>query len=153
MANSGIMPVQPATGDGFMPRILVVDDEPTNVELLKLALGRKRFEVLGAYTGLDGLTLAQVEMPDAIILDLMLPDITGEDFCLQLRQNPSIGHLPILVLTARGNTSASIDAVLAAGANAYMSKPANFAALADQLEQLIAAGDSLQNLHSSAMNR
>jgi DNA-binding response OmpR family regulator len=125
-----------------MPRILVVDDEQPNVELLTLALGRKGFEVIGAYTGCDGLTLAQIEAPDAIVLDMMLPDIGGGEFCRQLRQTPKIAGLPVVVLTARQSTSADIDRILAAGANCYMTKPANFTELADELNHLIAVNRS-----------
>ncbi len=126
-----------------MPRILVVDDEPPNVELLQMAPGRKGFEVLGAYTGWDGLTLAQVEMPDAIILDMMLPDIGGEEFCRQLRQTPAIARLPIVILTACDRTSVAVHRVMAAGANCFMTKPANFTELATRLHQLIIMDSSL----------
>ncbi len=121
-----------------MPRILVVDDEPPNIELLRMALGRKGFEILGANTGCEGLILAQVECPDAIILDMMLPDINGEEFCRQLRQTPATARLPVVVLTAKQGTSADVSRTLAAGANSYMVKPANFTELAARLTSLIA---------------
>ncbi len=126
-----------------MPRILVVDDEQPNVELLTMALARKGFEVIGANTGSDGLNRAQVDAPDAIVLDMLLPDIGGAEFCRQLRQMPAIARLPIVVLTARQNNSADVDRLLEAGANCYMTKPAKFTELADQLNQLIAQNKSL----------
>ncbi len=126
-----------------MPRILVVDDEPPNVELLTIALGRKGFGVIGAYTGCDGLSLARAEMPDAIILDMLLPDIGAEEFCRQLRKTPEIAHLPIIVLTALQGTSTEVQGVIEAGANCFKTKPANFTELAAQLHHLIALDNNL----------
>jgi DNA-binding response OmpR family regulator len=122
-----------------MPRILVIDDEQPNIDLLRMALTRKGFEVIGATAGLEGLVLAQIEQPDAIILDMMLPDIGGEELCRQFRQIPAISRLPILVLTARQSTSGDVEQMLLAGATGYLTKPANFIELAAQLNSLIAA--------------
>jgi DNA-binding response OmpR family regulator len=122
-----------------MPKILVVDDEPDNVGLLRVVLRRHGFEVVEACNGLDGLILAEVEAPDAIVLDWMLPDISGEEFCVRLRNNSTTAQLPILVLSAL-NAQAARDKALAAGANHYMTKPAHFAELADQLRRLSMPG-------------
>lgn len=119
-----------------MSKILIVDDEPENITMLGMVLQRRGFEIVGAPNGLDGLTLAEVEAPDAIILDLMLPDISGEEFCVRLRNHPAIAHLPIVVLSARF-AEQSRDKALAAGANYYMAKPANFVELVNELNHLI----------------
>ncbi|MHB8750668.1 MAG: response regulator transcription factor [Aggregatilineales bacterium] len=121
-----------------MPKVLVVDDELDNVRLLQFVLQRHGFEVVGASNGVEGLTLAQVETPDAIILDMMLPDISGEEFCTRLRRDAATARLPILVLSAR-SAPAFIDRAIAAGANFYMTKPANFTELVGELRRLIAS--------------
>ena len=108
-----------------MLKILVVDDEATNIDLLELVLRKRGFEIIGASNALDGLVLAEVEQPDAIILDMMLPDLSGEDFCVRLRRNARIAHLPVVALTAR-TSPADKEKALAAGVNYYMTKPANF---------------------------
>ena len=119
-----------------MPKILIVDDEPENITMLGMVLQRRGFEIIGASNALDGLTLAEVEAPDAIILDMMLPDVNGEEFCKRLRSNPAIAHMPIVVLSARVVEQGK-ERALAAGANAYMTKPANFGELVNTLKQLI----------------
>jgi DNA-binding response OmpR family regulator len=119
-----------------MPKILLVDDEEDNITMLGMFLQRRGFEVVGASNGLDGLTLAEVETPDAIILDMMLPDIPGEEFCSRLRSNAAIARLPIVVLSARAASSGG-EKAMAAGADYYMAKPANFPELVSTLNRLI----------------
>ena len=121
-----------------MPKILVVEDEPENLDLFLLILRRHGFETVGASNGMDGLTLAQVEMPDAILLDWMLPDIKGEDFCTRLRHNTATARLPIIAITA-GTTFGVRERAITAGANYYMAKPGNMAELIKQFQRLIEA--------------
>jgi CheY-like chemotaxis protein len=121
-----------------MPKILVVEDEADNLELFLLILRRHGFETVSASNGMDGLTLAQVETPDAILLDLMLPDIKGEDFCGRLRHEKTTARLPIIAITA-GNAPGVRERAMAAGANYYMAKPGNMAELVEQLHHLIEA--------------
>ena len=100
--------------------ILVVDDEPHIVLGLRDALEFEGFAVLTAGKGRDGVALARAESPDAVVLDLMLPDINGYAVCEELRRwNP---HIPILMLTARSqetDKSRGLDA----GADDYVTKP------------------------------
>jgi DNA-binding response OmpR family regulator len=121
-----------------MSKVLVVDDEPENIIMLRLFLQRRGFEIIGAPNGLEGLTLAQAETPDAIILDMMLPDISGEEFCTRLRSNVVTARLPIVVLSARFAPK-DREGAIAAGANYYMTKPANFPELVNELNRLIVA--------------
>lgn len=103
-----------------MEKILVVDDEPSIVTLLKFNLEKAGFSVITAMDGKAGLTLALAEKPDLIILDLMLPFMDGMDVCKQLRQE-KVGT-PILMLTARDD---EFDKVLGLelGADDYLTKP------------------------------
>jgi DNA-binding response OmpR family regulator len=100
--------------------ILVVDDEPNIVLGLRDALEFEGFRVISAGRGEEGVSLARSESPDAIVLDLMLPDMNGYAVCQELRRiNP---HVPIVMLTAR---SQEIDKIrgLDAGADDYVTKP------------------------------
>jgi two-component system phosphate regulon response regulator PhoB len=104
------------------PRILVVDDEPDLVELLKHHLAREHYEVVSAADGEAALAEAKKRIPDLIVLDLMLPGIDGLEVCRRLRAEPRTQHVPIIMLTAKAEET---DAVigLAQGADDYIRKP------------------------------
>src|SRR3984885_6923437 len=100
--------------------VLVVDDEPHLVLGLRDALEFEGFRVIAASDGRGGIALARSETPDAIILDLMLPDMNGYTVCEQLRRiNP---YVPIVMLTARSQETDKIRG-LDAGADDYVTKP------------------------------
>lgn len=105
----------------YMPKILVVDDEPNIIELAKLYLGREGYELIEATNGNDALSRQKMDNPDLIILDLMLPDIDGYEVCRQIRTGSDV---PILMLTARRE---DIDKIvgLELGADDYLTKPFN----------------------------
>lgn len=101
-------------------KILIIEDEPDMVMGLKDNLTYEGYVVITSTTGLEGLGKAQMENPDLIILDLMLPDVDGLDVCKKLRDNKI--NIPVIMLTARGQ---EIDKVigLEAGADDYITKP------------------------------
>ena len=100
-------------------RILVVEDEPSLVETISYNLRRVGYEVQSERDGINGLRAAQAQMPDLVILDLMLPGMDGLDVCRPLRRTSSV---PILILTARND---EVDKVvgLEMGADDYVTKP------------------------------
>jgi len=83
-----------------MPRILIVDDDPDIVESVTIILEKKNHEVVQAYGGIEGLHKAKTENPDAIILDVMMPDKDGYEVCKELKEDPDYADIPILLLTA-----------------------------------------------------
>jgi len=101
--------------------ILVVDDEPDLCGLVELALKREGFEVIVAHDGESALAAAQRERPSAVILDMMLPDISGTEVCRRLRADPGTAEVPIIMLSARGE---EIDRVVGfeVGADDYVVK-------------------------------
>ncbi len=103
----------------MQPRILVVDDEPAIQRTLRANLVARGYEVSTADTGEDALRHAEARMPDLLILDLMLPGISGLDVCRRVR---GMARIPILVLSARGEESTKVQA-LDAGADDYLTKP------------------------------
>jgi DNA-binding response OmpR family regulator len=121
-----------------VPKLLIVDDEPALVEMLQTFLQLNDFETVKAFNGRDGLVLADVERPDLIILDLMLPDIEGYEVCQRIRSYPTGATLPVLILSARADPT-SKERAMAAGANAYLVKPVRFAELLSALKRLLAA--------------
>ena len=103
-------------------RILVVDDEPDLLELVRVNLTQAGFEVETAETGRQALERVRRSAPDLLILDLMLPDLSGTEVCRHLRQDSSLAEIPIIMLTARAD---EVDRVvgLAVGADDYVTKP------------------------------
>ncbi|MDD5167648.1 MAG: response regulator [Syntrophales bacterium] len=102
--------------------ILVVDDEKDLVELVGYNLEKEGFKVLRAFDGEKAFEIATGKKPDLIILDLMLPGISGLDVCKNIRRKPEMEAMPIIMLTARGD---DIDKVLGLemGADDYITKP------------------------------
>ncbi|MCM3886245.1 response regulator transcription factor [Frankia sp. R82] len=109
-----------ASADGGEPRVLVVDDEPNIVDLLRMALRFHGFDVLTAATGRAGLALAAEAEPDLMILDVMLPDVDGFEVCRQLRAAGQ--NVPVVYLTARDAHRDKI-AGLTYGGDDYVTKP------------------------------
>ncbi len=103
-------------------RILIVDDEEDIVELVRYNLEKEGYETLVAFSGEEALALALKEMPDLVVLDLMLPGIDGLEVTRQIRNSEKIVALPIVMLTAKGEET-DIVTGLELGANDYVSKP------------------------------
>lgn len=81
-------------------KILVVDDEPDMVKMLKTMLENASYEVVAAYEGEEGIKKAKEEKPDAIVLDLMMPVMDGFEACKEMKNDPELAAIPVLVLTA-----------------------------------------------------
>jgi signal transduction histidine kinase len=109
--------------DGVSYRILVVDDEPVNIQVLTNILSMRHYSVFKAYNGIDALRLFENGAKfDLVLLDVMMPKLSGYDVCRCLRENHSLFDLPIVMLTAKNQVQ---DVVLGfqAGANDYIQKP------------------------------
>ncbi len=104
------------------PKILVVDDQPINVQLLKRKLEREGMEVSAAYSGLEALDHVAVDMPDLILLDVMMPDMDGIEVCQRLQSDPATKIIPIIFITARSSKEGKIEG-LGVGAVDYITKP------------------------------
>lgn len=103
-------------------KILVVDDEKDIVELVQYNLEKEGYSISCAYSGEECLETVKTELPDLIILDLMLPEIDGIEACKFLKNNPQTSHIPIIMLTAKGE-EADIVLGLELGADDYITKP------------------------------
>ena len=104
------------------PKILLIEDEPSQVELIHYNLNAEGYEVLVAVDGEKGLELALEEIPDLILLDWMLPKVSGIEVCRQLRRSKITREIPIIMLTARSEESDKIRG-LDIGADDYITKP------------------------------
>ena len=118
------------------PRILVVDDNPTNVRILQTRLGSEGYEIVTAADGEQGLSAAYEHTPDLILLDVMMPKLSGIDVCRRLRADPAFPFTPIILVTAMADTK-DVIAGLEAGGDEYLTKPVDHAALAARVRSML----------------
>jgi DNA-binding response OmpR family regulator len=104
------------------PKILVVDDEPDVVSLLEVTLRADGFEVIKAYDGIGALDLVSTERPDLILLDIMMPMMSGYEVCEQIKANPQTQHIPVVCLSSAHTPDARAQS-LRAGAATLVTKP------------------------------
>ncbi len=116
--------------------ILIIEDEPSLVEVLTYNLAKEGFEVFAAVNGQEGLQRAQATLPDMVILDLMLPIIDGLDICRRLRSNPKTQGIRILMLTAKSEETDEIVG-FSMGADDYVSKPFRLKPLIHRVKALL----------------
>ncbi len=117
-------------------KILVIDDDPGLLTLLKMGLGRGEFEIVTAQGGEEGLRKAYSTHPDAVILDIMMPKIDGWTICQRLRQ---VCDSPIIMLTGRSSTEDVVKG-LSLGADDYVLKPCRLEELKARLRKVISQG-------------
>ena len=102
--------------NNWRPRILVVDDDPTNLMLLERLLGRNGYDVVLASSGFEAIDAVKQATPDLILLDIRMPEMDGYEACRRLRSNPITTETPILFLTAEGreddNLAAGFESIL-----------------------------------------
>lgn len=124
-----------------MAKILVVDDEPDAVEMIRAALESASYQVVAAYNGKEGIEKAKKEKPDAIILDIMMPEKDGFVACKELKGDPTCKDIPILILTAVGEHFADTRYAKSMGldleAEDYIDKPIDPKMLLARLAKLL----------------
>lgn len=103
-------------------KIIIIEDEPDILEVLSYNLKREGFEVFSATNGTLGLSLVEKELPDLILLDLMLPGMDGIEICSSIKSNPATQNALIIMVTAKGEES-DIVLGLGVGADDYITKP------------------------------
>jgi DNA-binding response OmpR family regulator len=114
-----------------------VEDEPEMIDLMRLILGRRGFEVKGANGGAEGLKMAQESAPDLILLDLMMPEMDGWEVYQQLKADEKTRNIPVIVVTAKAQ---SIDRVLGlhiAKVDDYIAKPFSPQELLNSVEKVL----------------
>ncbi len=122
-----------------MVRILVIEDNEANQELVTRFLRREGYEVIQATDGVTGVALAQREAPDLILMDLSLPELDGWAATRQIRANPATATIPIIALTAHAFAEEVKDA-FEAGCNGYETKPLVYRRLIKKIRVLLNPG-------------
>jgi two-component system, cell cycle response regulator DivK len=120
----------------MIPTILVIEDNPMNLELVRDVLITAGMKVVDAPNGQEGLKAASQLQPDLILLDIRLPGLDGFAVLERLRSNPSTASIPVAALTAQAMVG-DRDQAMAAGFNAYIPKPIDTRTLADQVWALL----------------
>jgi two-component system alkaline phosphatase synthesis response regulator PhoP len=122
-------------------KILLVDDDPDFVEAVSLVLKPKKFDVVTAYNGIEGLKKAMSEKPDLIVLDVMMPEKDGYAVCRELKSDPKMSHIPVLLLTAVAShvptTRYTQEMGLETEADDYLDKPVEPEVLVKRIEGLL----------------
>ena len=119
-----------------MPRILIVEDNEENRDSLSRRLQRRGFEVIAANDGKDGITKAQSEKPDLILMDMNMPELDGWEATRRLKAAPETAGTPVIALTAYA-LSGDRERALEAGCADYHAKPVEFAKLLAQIEGIL----------------
>jgi two-component system alkaline phosphatase synthesis response regulator PhoP len=119
-----------------MKRILVIEDDKDIVELVRYNLEKDGYQVLSSTDGASGLAQIRKSPPDLLILDLMLPKLSGLDVCKEIRRDISLNRLPILILTAKGEEADRVVG-LELGADDYVTKPFSPRELAARIKALL----------------
>jgi len=117
--------------------ILCIEDESEMIDLMRLILGRRGYEVRGATSGMDGLKLIREEKPDLILLDLMMPEMDGWEVYQQIKADEKTRDIPVIVVTAKAQ---SIDRVLGlhiAKVDDYIAKPFSPQELMNSVEKVL----------------
>lgn len=124
-----------------MPRILLVEDDKPNRDILARRLTRSGYLVLTAATGEEARNLATVELPDVVLMDVGLPDLDGWEITRQLRANPATQSLPIIALTGHVMPDER-ESAIQAGCNDFHAKPVEFTRLLQQISELLPKGEA-----------
>ena len=119
-----------------MAKIVIAEDEQDIKELLAFTLRYAGHEVFTGSDGMEAVTLARIEIPDLVLLDVRMPKMNGYDACIEIKNDPEIGHIPVVFLSAKGQES-EIEQGMASGAVAYLLKPFAPDSLVQELEKIL----------------
>jgi CheY-like chemotaxis protein len=120
-------------------RVLLVDDSSTALMMERMILDRGKYQVLTARNGAEAVAKAQELLPDLIVMDVMMPEMTGIEACREIRANPETSEIPIILVTTRGEPE-HVEAGFASGCNEYVTKPVDSVELLSKVESLLSKG-------------
>ncbi len=118
-------------------RLVYIEDEIEMIDLVRLILGRKGFEVVGANGGQEGLELVRNQPPDLVLLDLMMPDLDGWEVFQQLKADEATRQIPVIVVTAKAQTIDRVLGLHIAKVDDYISKPFSPQELISSVEKVL----------------
>jgi len=116
--------------------VMIVEDEPDAADLFAEMMRLNGYRVIKTYSGTPAISLMTEQKPDVIILDIMMPDISGLDILREMRSQPELASLPVVVVSAKA-TAADIRSGLDAGATIYLTKPVSYVDLKKAVDDLM----------------
>jgi CheY-like chemotaxis protein len=120
--------------------VLIIDDEPDILKVTSIRLRKLGYNVLMAVDGKQGLDTVRREIPDLVLLDLVMPFMNGAEVCEQIRSDHALKHIPIILFTANGSPAMTDEEIKKLGANEYIIKPFEPEDLAGKIEKVLAQG-------------
>lgn len=152
---------QPVTDQNTTPTILIVDDNVQNLELLQAYLEELDCETIAAYDGPEALDLVSKQSPDLVLLDIMMPKMSGFEVCKRIKNDPKTCNIPIIMVTAL-NEFGDIERGIDSGTDDFVSKPVNklellarvrtmlkLKHLSDKLERTLAYLSEIENANKA----
>lgn len=118
-------------------RLVYIEDEVEMIDLVRLILSRKGFDVIGANGGNEGLEIVRQEKPDLVLLDLMMPDMDGWEVFQQMKAEEDTKHIPVIVVTAKAQTIDRVLGLHIAKVDDYISKPFSPQELINSVEKVL----------------
>jgi DNA-binding response OmpR family regulator len=118
-------------------RAVYIEDEPEMIDLVRLILARKRYDVIGANGGRAGLDTVRKVLPDVVLLDLMMPDMDGWEVYHQLKADETTRDIPVIIITAKAQNIDKVLALHIAKVDDYVSKPFTPQELVDSLNKVL----------------
>jgi two-component system, OmpR family, response regulator VicR len=118
-------------------RLAYIEDETEMIDLVRLILGRRGYTVIGAEGGREGIDLVRQELPDLVLLDLMMPDIDGWDVYHQIKSDEMTRDIPVIVITAKALNIDKVLGLQVAKVDDYISKPFNPEELLERVDQVL----------------
>lgn len=130
---------------GRLRKVVCVEDEPEMIDLIRLILSRKGFEVIGANGGVKGVETVKAEKPDLVLLDLMMPEMDGWQVYQQLKADPATADTPVIVVTAKAQNIDKVLGLHIAKVDDYIPKPFSLQELVDRVEAVLKRHERAQN--------
>lgn len=118
-------------------KILCIEDEPEMIDLIRLILGRRGFDVHGAAGGMEGIRLVREILPDLVLLDLMMPDMDGWEVYQQMKAEASLRDIPVIVVTAKAQNIDKVLGLHIAKVDDYIAKPFSPQELMDSVDKVL----------------
>jgi two-component system, cell cycle response regulator DivK len=132
-----------------MPKILLVEDNEMNRDMLSRRLQRKGYEVILALDGQSGVEMSQIQKPDLVLMDMSLPVLDGWEATRRLKTDASTRHIPVIALTAHAMSS-DREKALEAGCDDYDTKPVELPRLLAKIEALLTGGEKVSALERTS---